>query len=42
MSLVPAGVSASLVGDAREPRSVMDAIAEAREAVDQLHARAAA
>jgi 2,4-dienoyl-CoA reductase-like NADH-dependent reductase (Old Yellow Enzyme family)/thioredoxin reductase len=42
VSLVPAGVSSSLVGDAREPRSVMDAIAEAREAVDQLHTRAAA
>ena len=40
--LVPTGVPCSIVGDAKEPRSIMDAIAEAREAVDQLHARAAA
>jgi 2,4-dienoyl-CoA reductase (NADPH2) len=41
VSLVPAGVSHSVVGDAKEPRSVMDAIAEAREEIDQLHHRAA-
>ena len=35
------GVSYSVVGDAKEPRSVMDAIAEAREEIDQLHSRAA-
>jgi NADPH-dependent 2,4-dienoyl-CoA reductase/sulfur reductase-like enzyme len=39
--LVPAGVTHSVVGDAKEPRSVMDAIAEAREEIDQLHHRAA-
>jgi 2,4-dienoyl-CoA reductase-like NADH-dependent reductase (Old Yellow Enzyme family)/thioredoxin reductase len=34
---VPAGVAYTVIGDAKEPRSIMDAIAEAREAVDQLH-----
>ena len=35
---VPAGIAMTVVGDAKEPRSIMDAIAEAREAVDQAHA----
>jgi 2,4-dienoyl-CoA reductase-like NADH-dependent reductase (Old Yellow Enzyme family)/thioredoxin reductase len=35
---VPAGITTTVVGDAKEPRSIMDAIAEAREAVDQAHA----
>lgn len=41
VALVPSGISHSVVGDAKEPRSVMDAIAEAREEIDQLHNRAA-
>jgi hypothetical protein len=39
---VPAGVAATVIGDAKEPRSIMEAIAEAREAVDHAHLRAAA
>ncbi len=41
VGVVPSGVSYAVVGDAKEPRSVMDAIAEAREEIDQLHSRAA-
>jgi 2,4-dienoyl-CoA reductase (NADPH2) len=35
--VVPRGVPTTVVGDAKEPRSIMDAIAEAREAVDHAH-----
>ena len=34
---VPRDIPSSVVGDAKEPRSIMDAIAEAREAVDHAH-----
>lgn len=40
--VIPAGVDHTVVGDAKDPRSVMDAIAEAREAVDRAHADRAA
>ena len=36
--LVPVGVGHTVIGDAKEPRSIMDAISEAREAVDRVHA----
>jgi hypothetical protein len=35
---VPDGVPSTVLGDAKEPRSIMDAIAEAREVVDLVHA----
>ena len=35
--VVPRGIPSTVVGDAKEPRSIMDAIAEAREAVDHAH-----
>jgi hypothetical protein len=36
--VIPPGVDHTVIGDAKEPRSIMDAIAEAREAVDRAHA----
>ena len=39
--VVPRGISTTVVGDAKEPRSIMDAIAEAREAVDHAHSASA-
>ena len=38
LTAIPAGMPVTVVGDAKEPRSIMDAVAEAREAVDHLHA----
>jgi hypothetical protein len=35
--VVPDGVAHTVIGDANEPRSIMDAISEAREAVDRIH-----
>jgi NADPH-dependent 2,4-dienoyl-CoA reductase/sulfur reductase-like enzyme len=34
---VPPGVAHTVIGDAKEPRSIMDAISEAREVVDRVH-----
>jgi len=39
--VVPRDISSTVVGDAKEPRSIMDAIAEAREAVDHAHSASA-
>ncbi len=36
-NLVPAGVPVHVIGDAKEPRSVMEAIVEARDCIDQVH-----
>lgn len=35
--VVPDGIGTTIIGDAKKPRSIMDAIAEAREAVDGTH-----
>lgn len=36
-NVLPAGVPSHVIGDAKEPRSVMEAIAEARDCVDSIH-----
>jgi 2,4-dienoyl-CoA reductase-like NADH-dependent reductase (Old Yellow Enzyme family) len=40
-NLVPAGVPVHVIGDAKEPRSVMEAIVEARDCIDSIHRAAA-
>lgn len=42
VNVAPAGVPVAVVGDAKAPRSVMEAIAEARGAVDEVHGRVGA